>query len=97
MIAPIGGNAPVNLDAIGPVATERAEPGFAGKLEQAVAAVDGTVTHGDDALTALASGSDADLHGVMIAMQEADIALRAMVTVRDRVVNAYEQLMNLSI
>jgi flagellar hook-basal body complex protein FliE len=74
-----------------------AAPGFAELVEQSLDRVDGMVNNGDDALRALASGGDVDLHGAMIALEEADIALRAMVTVRDKVVGAYEQLMNLSI
>ena len=70
---------------------------FAAHLEAAVGSVDATVQTGDDALRALASGGDVDLHGSMIALEEADIALRAMVAVRDKVVGAYEQLMNLAI
>ncbi|MEZ4239382.1 MAG: flagellar hook-basal body complex protein FliE [Myxococcota bacterium] len=74
-----------------------AAPGFGAKLDQALEGVNSTVLDGDDALKALASGREVDLHGAMIALQEADIALRAMVTVRDKAVGAYEQLMNLAI
>jgi flagellar hook-basal body complex protein FliE len=101
MIAPIG-SAP-DVAAVAPAGAASAAPevrgpeSFGDKLEQALARVDGTVHQSDDALAALASGREVDLHGAMIAMQEADIALRAMVTVRDRVVGAYEQLMNLGI
>jgi flagellar hook-basal body complex protein FliE len=33
----------------------------------------------------------------MIAMEEADITLRTMVTVRDKVVSAYQEIMNMAI
>lgn len=101
MIAPIGGGAlaPVNAAhaAEGAATLGPAEPGFGAKLEGAIAAVDGTMQSSDAALRSLAAGNEVDLHGAMIAMQEADIAMRAMVSVRDKVVGAYEQLMNLSI
>ncbi|MEQ1564125.1 MAG: flagellar hook-basal body complex protein FliE [Myxococcota bacterium] len=70
---------------------------FAAQLDSAVGRVSDSVAAGDDALVALASGGDVDLHGSMIALEQADIALRAMVSVRDKVVGAYEQLMNLAI
>lgn len=101
MIAPIG---PARHDAaIGALADASAalqgpaEPGFGAKLEGAIANVDATMQSSDAALRSLAAGNEVDLHGAMIAMQEADIAMRAMVSVRDKVVGAYEQLMNLSI
>jgi flagellar hook-basal body complex protein FliE len=71
--------------------------GFDQMVLRAVDRVDGLENAGDDALRALASGGDVDLHGSMIALEEADIALRAMVTVRDKVVSAYEQILNLAI
>jgi flagellar hook-basal body complex protein FliE len=70
---------------------------FSSRLEEAVGGVNASLQSGDDALRALASGGDVDLHGSMIALEHADIALRAMVAVRDKVVGAYEQLMNLAI
>ena len=51
----------------------------------------------DNALQLLASGEHVDLHGTMIALERADIALRTMVSVRDKVVGAYEQIMNMAI
>ena len=51
----------------------------------------------DEALQQLGSGDNASLHGSMVALTEAEIALRTMVSVRDKVVSAYEQIMNMSI
>ena len=51
----------------------------------------------DDKLAQLASGQDIDLHGTMIALEEADITLRTMVAVRDKVVGAYQEIMNMAI
>ena len=45
----------------------------------------------------MASGKEVDLHGAMIALEEADITLRTMVTARDKVIEAYQQLMNMTI
>ena len=70
---------------------------FADKLTQAVDAVSAEGARADDALAMLASGEQVDLHGTMIALEEAEIALRTMVSVRDKVINAYETIMNMSI
>lgn len=100
MIAPIGTVATtpqVHLPTAiaGPKSTP--DVSFAAQLEQAVGSVDTTLQSSDATLKALASGGDVDLHGSMIALQEADIALRGMVAVRDKVVSAYESIMNLAI
>ncbi len=70
---------------------------FVSKLNAALESVDGAQHAGDASLQALASGEEADLHGTMIALEQADIAMRTMVTARDKVINAYEQLMNMAI
>ena len=74
-----------------------AESQFSGKLESAIEAVDDRQQMADDALQELGSGQNASLHGSMVALSEAEIALRTMVSVRDKVVSAYEQIMNMSI
>ena len=71
--------------------------GFASFLDKAVGKVDGLQQGADNALTALASGKATDLHGTMIALEQADIALRAAVAVRDKFVAAYEAVMQMSI
>ena len=70
---------------------------FTTQMGKAVESVNSMQVQADDALSALASGEEVDLHGTMIALQEADIALRTMVSVRDKVISAYEQVMNMSI
>jgi flagellar hook-basal body complex protein FliE len=70
---------------------------FADTLEQALDSVNESQQHADDKLAELAAGKTPDLHGTMIALQEADITLRTMVSVRDKVVDAYQQVMNMQI
>lgn len=74
------------------VATE-----FASRLSTAVEGVNDQQLAADAALRALGAGGDVDLHGAMIALEQADISLRAMVAVRDKFVGAYEQIMNMTI
>ena len=73
------------------------QPSFADALERAVQAVDAKQHQADDKLAAMASGEDVDIHGTMIALQEADISLRAMTSVRDKVIDAYKDIMNMAI
>lgn len=82
-----------------PVAAAAPAPaeGFAEQVASAIENVNDAQQSGDSALKSLASGEDVDLHGVMVALEKADISLRTMVSVRNRVVAAYEQVMNMAI
>jgi flagellar hook-basal body complex protein FliE len=71
--------------------------GFAAHMDAAVGKVDSAQHVADSALAELASGENVDLHGTMIKLQQADIAMRTMVSVRDKVVDAYQTLMNMTI
>lgn len=70
---------------------------FADKLTTAVDGVSEQQLAADDKLAELASGENVDLHGTMIALEEAEITLRTMTAVRDKVVGAYQEIMNMSI
>ena len=72
-------------------------PAFSDRLRDAVESVNAAQVNADDHLRAVAAGQDVDLHATMIALEEADISLRAMTSVRDKVVEAYERVMNMSI
>ncbi|MBX2801956.1 MAG: flagellar hook-basal body complex protein FliE [Myxococcales bacterium] len=80
-----------------PASAAAVGPGFGPALREAIGAVEVQHTHADDALAMLASGESVDLHGTMIALEKADIALRTMVSVRDKFISAYEQVMNMSV
>lgn len=71
--------------------------GFAAHLDAAVGKVDGAQHTADSALAELASGKNVDLHGTMMKLQQADISMRTMVSVRDKVVDAYQTIMNMTI
>jgi flagellar hook-basal body complex protein FliE len=73
------------------------EGSFGASLEAAVNSVNDHQVQADDKLTSLASGRDTDLHGTMIALEEANIALRAMASARDKVVEAYQTIWNMQV
>ena len=70
---------------------------FSAQLDAAVSKVNEAQQTADVALADLASGKNVDLHGSMMKLQQADISMRTMVSVRDKVVDAYQQIMNMSI
>ncbi|MFT7521985.1 MAG: flagellar hook-basal body complex protein FliE [Kiritimatiellia bacterium] len=74
-----------------------AAPGFAQTLQKAVESVNTTQMDARGALDGMSSGENVDLHGTMIALEKAEISLRLMASVRDKLVGAYEQVMNMAI
>ena len=70
---------------------------FAASMDAAMNSVSTRLNVADVRLARVASGEEADIHGTMIALQEADISLRMMVSVRDKAVDAYERIMNMQV
>lgn len=77
--------------------TPKAAEGFADAFENAIDGVNQQQLKADDALYAMATGQTADLHSTMIALEEANIALRTMASTRDKIVEAYQQIWNMPI
>ena len=70
---------------------------FGDRLEKAIGKVNTAQQDSDALLSQLASGENVDLHNTMISLQKADITMRTLVSVRDKLVGAYEQIMNMAI
>lgn len=102
-LAPISGIASFpSLDGPANVAPMRvAKPptstSFGTLLDNAVTSVNRAQLDAKDAVSTLASGENVDLHGTMIRLEKAEISLRAMTSVRDRLIGAYEQVMNMAL
>ena len=73
------------------------EKSFSDHLETAVQDVDIAHRVADTKLEQLASGEDVDIHGTMIALQEADISIRTISAFRDKFTDAYKNLINMAI
>jgi flagellar hook-basal body complex protein FliE len=71
--------------------------GFMKFLEQAVGDVNNAQIGADRAVEQLQSGQGANLHEVMIAMEEADISLRLMVQMRNKLVESYQEIMRMQV
>lgn len=69
---------------------------FAQGLTDAIESVDAHQQQADMSLEMLMRG-EGNAAQTMVALTEADIALRTMSSVRDKVVQAYEQIMNMAI
>lgn len=79
-----------------PAATD-VGPSFADTLKEAVNSVNQLSLDADAKAQALATGKTDDIAGVMIATEKADIALRAMVQVRNKIIDAYQEIMKMQV
>ncbi len=76
---------------------ETAGPSFADTLKEAVNNVNELHLDADRKAQELATGKTDDIAGVMIATEKADIALRAMVQVRNKIIDAYQEIMKMQV
>jgi flagellar hook-basal body complex protein FliE len=51
----------------------------------------------DNLVQQMASGGDVDLHQVMIGMEENDVNFKVAMAIRDRLVDAYREVMRMSV
>ena len=73
-------------------------PGFGELLKNSIASVAETQKTAREMAVGYETGtSDASLVEVMVALQEADISFRAMTEVRNKLVAAYQEIMNMPV
>lgn len=70
---------------------------FAEALKGSLAEVNQAQITADHAAQQIAAGETKDLHGAMIKLEEADISLRLMVQVRNKAVEAYQEIMRMQV
>jgi flagellar hook-basal body complex protein FliE len=66
-------------------------------LTSAIDKVNESQTKADNAIQALSSGKTDNMHQVMIALEEANIVLQFTVQLRNKVVEAYEEIMRMQV
>ena len=87
-------NKSVQMDSI---PSKNAGPSFADTLKEAVNNVNDIQLDADRKAQELATGKTDDIAGVMIATEKADVALRAMVQVRNKIIDAYQEIMKMQV
>lgn len=70
---------------------------FASTLKEAIAKVNDQQIQSDTMTEKLINGGDVELHEVMIASQKASVTLNATMEVRNKVIEAYQEIMRMSI
>jgi len=70
---------------------------FGEMLKTSIAEVNQSQVAADRAAEQIAAGETKNLHGAMIKLEEADISLRLMVQVRNKAVEAYQEIMRMQV
>ena len=70
---------------------------FADSLKEAVNQVNTAQKDSDRKMQELATGKTQNIHETMIAAEKADIALRMMVQVRNKMIEAYQEIMKMQV
>jgi len=78
-----------------PSADESGESDFMATLQQSMSAVEGAQGAAQTQVTQLVSGQGGDVHSAMIAVEKADLSFQLMMQVRNKIVQAYQQISNM--
>lgn len=68
---------------------------FINMVEQAMLRLNDSMNNADQLALLLAAGEEVDLHQVMIAMETASIGLQTAMQIRNKVVEAYREIMSM--
>lgn len=77
--------------------TSESGKSFADTLKDAVGSVNEMQKASDKAMQNLATGKTDNVADVMIAAEKADIALKVMVQVRNKIIDAYQEVMKMQV
>ncbi|MDW7651572.1 MAG: flagellar hook-basal body complex protein FliE [Bacillota bacterium] len=70
---------------------------FAGTLKKTLENVNNLQVNADEAAKRLAAGEAEDIHQVMIAVEQAKLAMQLTVQVRNKVVEAYQEISRMQV
>lgn len=79
------------------VTSAEAQETFANTLKDAIANVNTQQVQSDSMTEKLINGGDIDLHEVMITSQKASITMSATMEIRNKAVEAYQEIMRMSV
>ena len=71
--------------------------GFGEILKDAISTVNELQKQSDQEIQKLMAGESQDLHTTVIAMQKADLSFQMMMQVRNKIVQAYQEIMRMQI
>ena len=81
---------------------EKVQPLSAGKqivsdFQQMFDKVNGDQVTAEQKVSEMVAGRNKDIPGTLIAMEKADVSLRMLMAIRNKIVNAYEEIMRMQV
>jgi flagellar hook-basal body complex protein FliE len=70
---------------------------FVATLKDALSKINEAQHQADVSVQSLMTGQSANLHETMIALQKADVSFQLMLQVRNKIVNAYDEIMRMQL
>lgn len=95
-IAPIAVNGVQNQGSVGQGASGSVEQ-IGKSFGEVLDSLSRSETQTDNLVTRLSMGEDVDLHDVMINMEQTDIEFRVAMAIRDKLVDAYREIMRMQV
>lgn len=80
-----------------PVSPSEAQKSFSSFLKDSIEKVNQSQIQSDKLTEKLISGQDVDLHQVMIASQKASITTQLTLEIRNKVIEAYQEMMRMQV
>ncbi len=96
-ILDVGQNRGLEARPIGKSQETQEGKGFAETLQEAVGNVNEMQVNADKQVQNLVTGRTDNVADVMIASEKADIALKLMVQVRNKIIDAYQEIMKMQV
>ena len=81
---------------VGPAPTAQG-PTFGQALANALEQVDAGLQQGDAQAAAYVGGENVDLHNVLLDLERADLGLRTLLQIRNKLVDAYKEVMRIPV
>ncbi|MBN1193128.1 MAG: flagellar hook-basal body complex protein FliE [Coriobacteriia bacterium] len=79
------------------VPAEQGGQSFGRTIKEALSGVNKLQTDADDVATRFAQGDAVEIHQAMIAMQKASTALQFTIQVRNKIIEAYQEIMRMQV
>ena len=96
MLSRVAGVSPAGLGPVPEAAPRRAE-NFKGLLLEAIERVEGLRRDADESVLRLLAGENEEVHQSVLAVQRAELAFQLFVEVRNKLVEAYQEIMRMPI
>ncbi len=85
------------METVGTQSPEKATEGFSEFLSRSIDEVNEMLGSADKSARELATGKSENLHEAMITMEKAETAFKLLVQVRNKVIDAYQEVMRMQV